>query len=149
MQSNRLKVDFQHGDIVSNICQGGQGLGGTKVVRWGTANTRERGHLVQKKIRKMEEEVRPRVVEMGAQGSWTRCETTERRLTRNELCRMEPFRIQFLLRSVYDVLPSPTNLHICGLTENPKCPLCNKLGSLEHVLTSCNVALSQGCYRAA
>jgi len=51
-----------------------------------------------------------------------------------------------LLRSVYDVLPSPTNLCIWGLAENPNCKLCGKPANLEHVLSSCSVALSEGRY---
>jgi hypothetical protein len=33
-----------------------------------------------------------------------------------ELWKLEPFRISFLLRSVYDTLPSPTNLYRWGLS---------------------------------
>ncbi|XP_069114334.1 uncharacterized protein [Argopecten irradians] len=33
-----------------------------------------------------------------------------------------------------------------GLTETSYCPLCNKPGSLAHVLTGCNVAITQGRY---
>lgn len=63
-------------------------------------------------IRKIEEEIRKaKVVEMGAQGAWMRWGTTDRRLSWLDIWRMEPCRIQFLLRSVYDLLPSPTNLH--------------------------------------
>lgn len=52
-----------------------------------------------------------------------------------ELWRMDPDRILFLFRSVYDVLPSLTNLHRWGLAENPNLSLCNKLGTMENVLT--------------
>lgn len=45
-------------------------------------------------------------------------------------------RIQFLLRSVYDLLPLPTNIHKWGLTENMKYDLCGKRGTLEHILSS-------------
>jgi len=60
---------------------------------------------------------------------------------------MEPVRISFLLRSVYDVLPTPANLHRWKLTEDPSCTLCGKRGTLEHALSSCSTALSQGRYR--
>ncbi|XP_069114448.1 uncharacterized protein [Argopecten irradians] len=104
--------------------------------------------MVQDNIRKMEEEIRKsKVVEMGAQGAWTRWGTTDRRLSWSDILRMEPCRIQFLLRSIYDLLPSPTNLHRWGLTETPDCPLCNRPGNLALVLSGCNVALTQGRYR--
>ncbi|XP_060062635.1 uncharacterized protein LOC132543183 [Ylistrum balloti] len=117
---------LRHSDIVGTTCIGKQGLGSTRVERWGTADTAGRRKMVQDNIRKMEEEIRKvKAVEMGAQGAWTKWETTERRLTWADIWKLEPCRIQFLLRSVYDVLPTPTNLHRWGMTENPNCPLCD------------------------
>ncbi|XP_060083178.1 uncharacterized protein LOC132562453 [Ylistrum balloti] len=138
---------LRHSDIVGTTCIGKQGLGSTRVERWGTADTAGRRKMVQDNIRKMEEEIRKvKAVEMGAQGAWTKWETTERRLTWADIWKLEPCRIQFLLRSVYDVLPTPTNLHRWGMTENPNCPLCDQPGNLAHVLSSCNTALTQGRY---
>ncbi|XP_060082190.1 uncharacterized protein LOC132561508 [Ylistrum balloti] len=106
---------LRHSDIVGTTCIGKQGLGSTRVERWGTADTAGRRKMVQDNIRKMEEEIRKvKAVEMGAQGAWTKWETTERRLTWADIWKLEPCRIQFLLRSVYDVLPTPTNLHRWG-----------------------------------
>ncbi|XP_060076611.1 uncharacterized protein LOC132556244 [Ylistrum balloti] len=136
---------LRHSDIVGITCIGKQGLGSTRVERWGTADTAGRRKMVQDNIRKMEEEIRKvKAVEMGAQGAWTKWETTERRLTWADIWKLEPCRIQFLLRSVYNVLPTPTNLHRWGMTENPNCPLCDQPGNLAHVLSSCNTALTQG-----
>ena len=59
---------------------------------------------------------------------------------------MEPLRIKFCLRSVYDVLPTPTNLVKWGKTEDPNCKLCDKPSTLQHVLSCCNVAMTQGRY---
>ncbi|XP_033747101.1 uncharacterized protein LOC117332324 [Pecten maximus] len=138
---------LRHSDIVGTTCIGRQGLGTTQVQRWGTADTVSRRKMVQDNIRKMEEEIRKaKMVEMGAQGAWTRWETTERRLTWSDIWKLEPCRIQFLLRSVYDVLPTPTNLHRWGMTETPNCSLCDRPGNLAHVLSSCNTALTQGRY---
>ena len=55
-------------------------------------------------------------------------------------------RLKFLLRSVYDFLPLPVNLCQWNLTDNPNCRLCKKRGNLDHTLSSCKVALSQGRY---
>ncbi|GFO00527.1 reverse transcriptase [Plakobranchus ocellatus] len=57
---------------------------------------------------------------------------------------MAPLRISFLIRSVYDLLPSNANLVRWGKKDDPKCPLCQGRQTTEHVLTSCKVALSQG-----
>ena len=52
----------------------------------------------------------------------------------------------FVDRSVYDVLPTPTNLHKWNLIDTPDCPLCGNRGTLYHILTACTIALSQGRY---
>ena len=47
---------------------------------------------------------------------------------------------------MYDTLPSPNNLHHLGLVEYPNCKLCGKRGTMAHVLSDCQVALTQGRY---
>ncbi|XP_069118797.1 uncharacterized protein [Argopecten irradians] len=46
---------------------------------------------------------------------------------------------------MYNV-PTPANCHRWDLVETPDCPLCGQRGTLQHILTSCHVALSQGRY---
>ena len=70
-----------------------------------------------------------------------------RKLTWGDIWKYEPLRFSFLLRSVYDLLPSPANPCRWGLTTDPKCSLCDKPGTLENVLSSCSTALTQGRYR--
>lgn len=62
-------------------------------------------------------------------------------LWRNELG------INFLIRSVYDLLPSPVNLQLWTKSESPSCPLCGQIGSLKHILSNCKSALADGRYR--
>lgn len=52
----------------------------------------------------------------------------------------------FLVQSVYDDLPCPSNLFTWGLADTPACQLCQKRGSLEHVLSCCPKALEEGQY---
>ncbi|GFO06785.1 reverse transcriptase [Plakobranchus ocellatus] len=59
---------------------------------------------------------------------------------------MAPLRISFLIRSVYDLVPSNANLVRWGKKDDPTCPLCQGRQTTEHVLSSCKVALSQGRY---
>jgi len=67
--------------------------------------------MIQSEVRREEESARQaRAVEMGAQGTWTTWNTTDRKLTWGEIWKYEPLRFSFLLRSVYDLLPSPANL---------------------------------------
>ncbi|KAJ7993819.1 hypothetical protein DPEC_G00258670 [Dallia pectoralis] len=64
---------------------------------------------------------------MKQQGSWTRWEGFRRRsLSWKDIWNMEGHRIKFLLSSVYDVLPTPTNLQRWRLTEDPSCALCKR-----------------------
>ncbi|GFS22328.1 reverse transcriptase [Elysia marginata] len=59
---------------------------------------------------------------------------------------MAPLRISFLIRSVYDLLPSNGNQVRWGKGDDPTCPLCHGRQTTENVLSSCKVALSQGRY---
>ena len=103
--------------------------------------------MIQKEIKATEEDTRKaRAVELACQGAWTRWETQERSLSWADIWKYPQFQLQFLLRAVYDVLPTPANLHRWNLTEAPNCSLCGKRGTLDHILSSCQVALSQGRY---
>lgn len=73
-------------------------------------------------------------IAMKQQGSWIRWESVRgRSLSWKEIWNMEGHRIKFLLRAVYDVLP--TNLHRWRLT------------NLEHILSSCRAGLTEGRFR--
>ena len=140
---------LRHRDIVGTTCENRQGLGsGTPRCQWKTAEPHDRRAMVQQEVREQEEEVRrARAVQLGSQGAWTKWNLPERQLTWSDIWQYEPLRLKFLLRSVYDVLPTPANLNRWKLTENPECSLCGKIGTLEHILSSCRTALTQGRYR--
>ena len=130
-------------DIVGNTC-----VGSSKFKPWKAANGKDRRDMVQEEIRREEEEVRKaRAVEMGQKGAWTRWNVPERKITWADLWRMEPLQISFLLRSVYDVLPSPSNLLKWGLLEMPDCQVCGARGTMADILSGCKLALQQGRYR--
>lgn len=145
---NQAESTLKHKDIVGVTAVGRQGIGATKTVLWSRSNQKERRAMIQSEIRRTEEHARQaRAVEMGAQGAWTTWNTTDRKLTWEDIWKYEPLRFSFLLRSVYDLLPSPANLCRWGLTADPKCSLCDRTGTLEHVLSSCSTSLTQGRYR--
>lgn len=54
-----------------------------------------------------------RIVGMRQQGAWEG--VADRKISWSELWRSKPHRIKFLIQSVYDVLPSPSNLFRWGL----------------------------------
>lgn len=104
--------------------------------------------MMQGEIRaEVEEERLSRTVAMRQQGAWANWNhAAARKITWTELWKSEPVRLKFLIQSVYDVLPSPSNLYTWGLAETPTCPLCPAHGSLEHILSCCPKALGEGRY---
>ncbi|XP_052238637.1 uncharacterized protein LOC127849934 [Dreissena polymorpha] len=139
---------LKHKYIVGVTAVGSEGIGARKVVLWSRSDQKERRAMIQSAVRTAEENARQaRAVEMGAQGAWATWETADRKLTWGDIWKYEPFRCSFLLRSVYDLLPSPANLCRWGLTEDPKYSLYDRVGTLKHVLSSCTTALTQGKYR--
>ena len=138
---------MRHKDIVGTVAEGRQGLGTSKSCYWNKANAQERRNLVQREIKCTEEENRQtKLVEIGSQGAWSRWDTEQRSITWSYIWKYPQFQLQFLLRSVYDVLPTTTNLHKWKLTETLDCPLCGARRTLQHILSSCAIALSQGRY---
>ena len=105
--------------------------------------------MVQSEVRSIEEQTRQvAAASMKKQGSWLKWEGVQpRSVSWSDMWRMDHQRIGFLLRSVYDVLPTPVNLQTWKLTEDPTCKLCGRPGNLEHILSSCRTALSDGRYR--
>ncbi|XP_052240804.1 uncharacterized protein LOC127851227 [Dreissena polymorpha] len=139
---------LRHQDIVGTSCQGRQGLGLNTRQPWSSATTVQRRELVQSEIRKEEEEIRKvKAVQMGSQGSWTKWQTTGRKLSWTDIWKYQFFQLQFLIRAVYDVLPTPANLQRWGLIKTAECTLCGGRATLDHILSSCKEALAQGRYR--
>ncbi|XP_035683116.1 uncharacterized protein LOC118420431 [Branchiostoma floridae] len=140
---------LRHKDIVGIIAQGRRGLGAEREgsQTWGKAGPKERREMIQKEVRQREEELRrARAVGQGVQGAWTKWEgVRERRIAWKELFR-EPLKTTFLLKSVYDLLPTAVNLKRWGKRDEDRCVLCGKKGNLSHILSSCQVALSRGRY---
>ena len=96
----------------------------------------------------MEENIRrAKAAELGQQGAWTKWHVPEGKITWNVIWCMEPLWMKFLIRSVYDTLPSPANLATWGLCEDRVCKLSGQNGSLAHILSGCKTTLTQGPYR--
>ncbi|XP_052267689.1 uncharacterized protein LOC127869268 [Dreissena polymorpha] len=139
---------LKHKDIVGVTAVGRENTGARKVVLWSRSDQKERRVIIQSEVRRAEVNARQaNAVEIGAQGAWITWNTADKKLTWGDIWKYEPFRFSFLLKSVYDQLPSPANLCRWGLTADPKCSLCDRVGPLEHVLSSCTTALTQGRYR--
>lgn len=138
-----------HKELVGPVTTGRAGLGTTPTTYFSRLKGKVRRDQVQLEVRAgVEEQRASQWVELRQQGAWTRWEEAlDRKISWTELWRAEPLRIKFLIQSVYDVLPSPSNLFLWGKSETPACTLCQGRGTLEHILSSCPRALGEGRYR--
>ena len=76
------------------------------------------------------------------QGAWTKWESAKDRTdTWGDLKHLETQKLSFLIKAVYDVLPTPVNLHAWRLTTSNRCRACGKTVRLKHILTGCEYAL--------
>ncbi|KAJ8349798.1 hypothetical protein SKAU_G00249280 [Synaphobranchus kaupii] len=103
---------LRHRVLVGSVAIGRAGLGSIPTTHYNRATGKERRDLVQKEVRAGVEELRAsQMVGLRQQGAWTRWEEAiDRKISWSELWKADPFRIKFLIQSVYDVLPSPSNL---------------------------------------
>ena len=140
------KAALRIGDIMGQVQHGRGGLGlSSAPPTWHKAAPAQRRKLVVNEVQKQEERMRCiKAISQAKQGEWMRWESVEqRKIGWQDLWSMEQSRISFLIRSTYDVLPSPQNLNL-WVGEDPSCPLCSSPATLRHILTGCKVALSQG-----
>ena len=141
---------LKHRDVVGTVCKGRTGLGHYGNQTWAGANTRTRRDMIVEQVRESEEEDRQlHLRSLYGQGEWARWEgVVEKTRTWNEAWKMDDGKLKFVLRAVFDLLPSPTNLKRWGIKYDSKCPICDREGcTLRHVLNSCRKSLSEGRYR--
>ena len=82
------------------------------------------------------------------QGTWTRWENTkDRTITWSDIKQIEHKQLGFLIKAVYDILPTPANLKLWGLSSSNLCKACGKIANLKHVLTGCQYSLRSYTWR--
>ena len=125
---------------------GHEGLGLRKTQYYHKSSEKEQRDMIVNEIRNKEEERRRvKIIGQGQQGAMTRWEVPEHRLSHRDMINTSETRIKFLTKAVYDLLPTPANKNK-WFGEEAKCNLCNERGTLNHILTGCKTALSQGRY---
>ena len=60
---------------------------------------------------------------------------------------MKPKQLGFLIKAVYDILPTPVNLKLWGLCTSNLCKARGKIANLKHVLTECQYSLRSYTWR--
>ena len=136
-------------EIIGTVANVKVGLGLHPQCWWSKKSTANRRKKVSEEIHHLEE-VRRFATAVGQrkQGVWTKWENVkDRAVTWRDLKHMEQKKLSFLIKAVYDVLPTAVNLHAWGLTTSNRCSACGKTASLKHILTGCEYALSSYTWR--
>ena len=89
------------------------------------------------------------LIQCASQGQVTRWEEgiVERKIGWNEIWQWNTSRLSFLIRSTYDVLPSPANLVKWKIAEDDKCRCGHTPGTMKHTLSNCRLALNRYTWR--
>ena len=121
-------------------------VGWNHFTRWSKASAPVRASLVvQERRREIESDRISKAVQQAQHGQWTTWEdVVQRSITWHEIWNMSPLRLAFVVRSIYDVLPSRVNLQRWGITQDAKCTLCGESQTLRHALSGCSYALAHG-----
>jgi len=134
--------------VVGQVPHGKVGFGLiSKTPLWHKVTSMQKRQLVVEEVRRQEDgERHAKAVSMAKQGRWTNWEGLEKRkLSWRDIWEMEGARLSFVIRAIYDLLPSPQNLKV-WYEEDPACSLCQVPASLRHILSGSTTSLTQGCY---
>ena len=124
--------------------KGKEGLGLNPRVPFSKADKKEKRKMIVKSIKEMEEEERMvRMTNFRKQGAQLGWEVPERKIGHREILEMPEGRLKFLVKAVYDLLPTPSNKNLWYGTEE-SCHLCGGVGTVCHILSGCPTALAQG-----
>ena len=130
---------------IGNI--GTQGLGMEHRQYYTKSTDKEKRKLIVAKVREKEEEVRvARIAGLSKQSASLSWRVLERKITHKDILNSSDLSLRFLIKSVYDLLPTPANKNKWFKTEEHCCKVCGGQGSLGHILSGCPVALAQGRY---
>lgn len=148
-ETERIISSLEHGDMVGPAQTGRLGLGKGDFRPFRSMSQRDRRAAVAEQVRKTEAEKREvHLIQCAQQGQVTAWEefVVERKIGWSEIWKWNTSRLSFLLRSTYDVLPSPVNLVRWKVQEDDKCR-CGKRGTMKHTLSNCQLALKRYTWR--
>ena len=112
------------------------------------ASAREKRAMIVQKTREAEEERRlVKATGLSKQGRNLQWNVPQKILKDRDIITLPEARLKFLVKSVYDLLPTPANKNLWFKTDEFSCQLCGKKGTLNHIFTGCEIALAQGRYK--
>ena len=140
---------LKHRDIVGSTQTDRAGLGNSDFRPFSKMTKTERRASVTGQVRVLEADGRDvHLVQCSQQGQVVGWEefVVERKISWREIWEWSTSRLSFLIRSTYDVLPSPVNLVRWNIQSEDMCR-CGKLGTLKHILSNCSLALDRYTWR--
>ena len=146
---NKIIEQLEHKDIVGAVQTNREGLGLQKFKPFCASSAVEKRKAVVSEMRMNEEEERKvKLVQCSVQGQCLRWEsvTIERKIGWKDIWDWETARTSFLIRSTYDVLPSPANLKRWKQDQNENCK-CGQKGTMKHILSHCPLGLHRRTWR--
>ena len=125
------------------------GQGQTSRAGFGLIPREKIPHPSSKAYRKVVSQLFIKAVQQKIQGSWTRWQKfMQREMSWNSLLSTSPAKlVSFALGATNETIASPANFKRWGLAESSSCELCHRGCDVKHVLSGCEVALSQGRYK--
>ena len=144
------EASLQIKEVIGATQTGRAGLGSTPHRWFSREDSRGRRDMVITELKMIEEEKRTATAAGQAkQCAWMNWEEAEaRKLSWSSLMTMEPIALSFLLRSTYNLLPTPANHKQWGFIGDDTCAMCKSArGSLRHVLSSCGSSLQMYTWR--
>ena len=147
--TDEATVVMQQKDIVGWTQTDRKGLGNGSFKPFKTMNLTEKRQAITDQVKRQESEKRNiHLIQCPQQGRITAWEenVVERKISWQEIWQWSASRLSFLLRSSYDVLPSPRNLVRWKIADDDKCR-CGKVGTMKHILSNCGLALNRYKWR--
>ena len=147
--TNEIISALEHKDIVGSIQTDRAGLGLGNFRPFNKMSHRDRRKSATAQVRTIEAERREvHLIQCAQQGQITSWEQhiVDRKISWNEIWNWNTSRLSFLMRSTYDVLPSPVNLVRWEVQKDNKCR-CGAVGTMKHILSNCQLALGRYTWR--
>ena len=136
-------------EVIGSVATGRAGFGLHPQKSWSKETTKNKRRMISEEIHDFEESKRLVIaVAQPKQGAWTRWENTKDwTITWSDIKQTEPKQLGFLIKAVYDILPTPVNLELWGLSTFNLCKACGNIAKLKHVLTGCQYSLESYMWR--
>ena len=147
---NEAEGSLKIKEVVGATQTGRAGFGSTPHQWFSKEDSKGRRRMVITELHKFEEEKRiAAAAGQAKQCAWMTWEGAQaRKLSWSSLLAMEPLALSFLLRSTYNLLPTPANHKQWGFSMDDTCASCKTArGTLRHVLSACKSSLQMYTWR--